>query len=36
MNHEEEKKEPKKEEVKPAQVDDETLKAYQKMLDELN
>ena len=28
--------EPKQEEVKPAQVDDETLKAYQKMLDELN
>lgn len=26
----------KQEEVKPAQVDDETLKAYQKMLDELN
>ena len=30
------KEEPKQEEVKPAQVDDETLKAYQKMLDELN
>lgn len=28
--------EQKQEEVKPAQVDDETLKAYQKMLDELN
>ena len=30
------KEEPKQEEVKPAQVDDETLKTYQKMLDELN
>ena len=30
------KEEPNKEEIKPAQVDDETLKAYQKMLDELN
>ena len=28
--------EQKQEEIKPAQVDDETLKAYQKMLDELN
>ena len=30
------KEEPKQDEVKPAQVDDETLKTYQKMLDELN
>ena len=30
------KEELKQEEVKPAQVDDETLKTYQKMLDELN
>lgn len=36
VKEEQKVEEPKQEEVKPAQVDDETLKAYQKMLDELN
>ena len=36
VKEEQKVEEPKQEEIKPAQVDDETLKAYQKMLDELN